>query len=102
MAMPDREKTRPWLVEQVRQAEGDVKSMRAKLGILGASTNPLTEQLMSKPTAALAVAGTLLALADAEWTREAARAVRVVDVRTQSPSPGVSGDSIEQAGAPPE
>ncbi len=64
--MPDREKTRPYLVEQVHQAEIDVKAA----DLVARSIGP---KHLNAALARLAMAGTVLALADAEWGREAKR-----------------------------
>lgn len=65
--MPDRETTRPYLVEQVRQAEIGVKAAR----LAARSIGPVQAKV-EKEVAGLAMAGTVLALADAEWAREEA------------------------------
>lgn len=71
--MPDREKTRPYLLEQVHQAESDVKAAEMVARSIG--PKPLNAAL-----ARLAMSGTVLALADAEWGREAqARALEKAD-----------------------
>lgn len=76
--MPDREKTRPYLLEQVKQAEIEVKTA----DLASRSIGPL---LLEKALAGLAVAGTLLAVADAEWAREAASVTEVAPGAAREP-----------------
>jgi hypothetical protein len=66
--MPDRDKTRPYLLEQVHQAEIDVKAAELVSGSLGPKNGPRN---LNAALARLAMAGAVLALADAEWGREA-------------------------------
>lgn len=96
--MPDRDKTRPWLVEQVKQAELGVAHARRMNAALGGGMN-VGSIVMKKPMSELAVAGTLLALADAEWAREAAKSTQPVNVRCEpQKEPGATTDPgpIEQ------
>jgi len=62
-------------------------------GVLGGtSASASTKRSMG----ALAIAGTLLALADAEWEREAARAVKNVQVRCEPPKQATETETEEQ------
>jgi hypothetical protein len=78
--MPEREKTRPWLEHRVKEASITVAAARAASQSLG-------PRCLEDALAELATAGTVLALADAEWEREAARAVKNVHVRCEPPKP---------------
>lgn len=88
--MPDRGATRPYLVEQVRQAELDAKAAELTASSLGRAN-------LNKALAALASAGTVLALADAEWAREDAAARQTQGVQVPpSPQPA----AVQHTGKP--